>query len=272
MDLFAPEALAKATGTQAEFDGDPDALTKARITRRIHDYIAELKARDRVEVGLVDPYFGRLRDRMSQDFKPTWTQFDPAHAQGLGNAVIAWLKDWQSTASRYALTGSPYHSGETYTGPIGPDDLAGTGALAEHDDQMRMRQYAQIHDYLRDAVHGKASGMELLAFVKVTQADDGRLLHVELTQTSGADGYDAYVVRSVKQALAGKLPPKRRGTGLGLKHHRIVSLWAFRTRFVVVPPVPGVGCDIGTNLDKLGRCYYPLEKVVWPHLQLVAVY
>jgi len=280
VQLFSEKIFSRVAGGDAPPEPQGE---EARIAYRVHHYVSELKARDRVRVGLIDPYFGRLGRHLEEGFKPTWTVLDEAagEAGGIG-ALKAFATSYFATASRYANSGSPYHGGERDSALFrgsgrGPDtSVAGQLGPAGATDQN-----AALMDLWRDTVHGRAGGVELLALIRVTQGADGSLLSVKLEAGSGRARYDELALKSVKTRLREPLSPLRQGEGLGLRGERISSLWAFRTRFSVTPPAWGLGagigvgvvagCDIGSN-GAIEKCFAPFQRDAWVNLKLIAVY
>ncbi|MDF1561422.1 MAG: hypothetical protein P1V51_00160 [Deltaproteobacteria bacterium] len=283
IDLLPGPLLARLAGRVEEPAPPGEA---ARIKKRVHTYVRELQARDRVQIGLIDPYFRTLGETFRASFEPDWSVYDRRSGEkGLGGALRAWLQDYRETADRYALSGSPYREGERDSalmrgGPGAPPDTTLSGARPLGG----MGDMAALRDLWSDVVHGRAGGVELLALVRVSQAPDGALLRVEIETPSGRPAYDRLALSSVKTALAEPLRPPRMGEGLGLTGESIESLWAFRTRFTVTPPawtvapmagiggIGGVqGCDLNAN-GGVERCFAPLSRQAFPHLELVAVY
>ncbi|RMG15281.1 MAG: TonB family protein, partial [Deltaproteobacteria bacterium] len=272
IDPFPGEILAElATRGDLPYRGLSD---EERITLRVRRWATEALARDRVQAGIVDPYFGALRERFGRHFEPDWGTLDPALS---GKSVVAaltrWAKDWQGTAQRYGEKGTPYFEGEQ------PSGLGDTLPQPYTGGDPTLAQLDQMHTVWRDWAAGRIGGIELDALVRVVQAPDGTLLEVEVVRSSGKPRYDQLAVEAVREALAEPLVPERQGKGVGLGGAQIVSLWKFRTRFSVVPPavaLPGMAGGIAVTpmagVDETGDLKYPLEPVVKPQVELVAVF
>ncbi len=123
---------------------------------------------------------------------------------------------------------------------------------------------AQVADaYARTAEqYGRTGGLsgenayarEIVALVRVTSAQGGTI-EIALAASSGHRAYDRLALaRAREAATTGAVADAMR------KHRR--TIWAFVTRFEIVPPMPGVGCGLDAlfHLD-LGRCVYPLKKL-----------
>ena len=95
---------------------------------------------------------------------------------------------------------------------------------------------------------------EIVALVRVTSAEGGTI-EIALAASSGHRAYDRLALARAREAAAtGAVADAMR------KHRR--TIWAFVTRFEIVPPVPGVGCGLDALLHlDLGRCVYPLKKL-----------
>ncbi len=283
IDLFPKSLFARLAGGP---EPKRPLTEEARIQGRIQTTLREMQARDRVAVGLVDPYFRDLADHFDGAFDPDWSVLDKkAGRPGLAAALGAWLRDYRATARRYARTGSPYRSGEHDStllrgGPRFVPDTTVSGARPLSG----LGGTAGLMDLWRDMVHGRAAGVELVAVLRVTQSRKGDLLDVRLETPSGHPTYDRLALRAVRDALRDPLPPPRAGVGLGLQGQRIESLWAFRTRFTVVPPLfalstapnmLGAGALSGCDLDSNGgfdRCFRPLQRNTFTRVELLAVY
>ncbi len=248
----------------------------ARAERRIADMALDDKARHRVATGLIDPYFVRLREAFEEEMDPDWEHLHEGDGEGLIADLAAWLRDHQGAMERYAKTGSPYHTGETSS--IGPDNplgrpIAPAGTLADpqRDSRVAMVRHGMRMTLFMDMAAGRAGGVEMIAVLRVVQSPNGGLLRVEVERSSGRPVYDDHARLAVRSALARRDPPARAGRGLGLTSGTIESVWAFRTRFVVVPPSPVTGCELESD-GAVGDCLRPLQRRIIPNVELEAVY
>ncbi len=288
LDLFPPEILGDISREQSptrpgldEDEGEtirapPRASSDERAEmaeQRIAAYVRDEKARHRVRTGLVDPYFIRLKESFGNEFEPVWAHLDEGSGEGLMSDLAAWLRDHQRSMERYAETGSPYHEGGSSA--IGPYDplahpVAPTGTIAFEDSRHDLQRRRMKHALFLDISRGRAGGMDLVAVLRVTQSPNGVIMKVEIEQSSGRREYDDLARETISRTLSRAEEPERAGRGLGLTGERIETLWAFRTRFVVVPPVPMSACEF--DLDGIGDCIRPLERRVLPRVELEAVY
>ncbi len=253
---------------------EPPEERAALAEERLAGMVRDDKARHRVKTGLVDPYFVRLRESFEEDMDPGWEHLDEQAKEGLIADLGAWLRDYQKTLERYGETGSPYREGESSS--LGSHHLlakpiAPSGTLARDDSRVDMARAAMQHTLFRDMASGRAGGVELVALLRVVQAPNGGLIRVEIERSSGKPGYDELARSTVQGALSRMRPPERAGKGFGLGSERIESVWAFRTRFVVVPPMPMAGCEIESD-GAAGECLRPLQRRAIPHVELEAVY
>jgi hypothetical protein len=97
-----------------------------------------------------------------------------------------------------------------------------------------------------------AFAQEIVALVRVTSGEDGRA-EVELAASSGYREYDRLAVARVRAMVVAEV-----GAAALRKHPR--TLWAFLTRFEIIPPVPVIGCGFDA-LFHLDRCVYPLKRL-----------
>ncbi len=123
---------------------------------------------------------------------------------------------------------------------------------------------AQVADaYMRTAEqYGRTGGLsgenayarEIVALVRVTSAEGGTI-EIALAASSGHRAYDWLALARAREAAATE------AVAAAMRKHRR-AIWAFVTRFEIVPPVPGVGCGLDALLHlDLGRCVYPLKKL-----------
>lgn len=224
---------------------------KARIDGWVQSEAARIRAR------APDAYWQTVQDKLSKDFKVDWEVLDGAKAGSpAARAAGEAARGWQRAAEAYGRTGSPmvrspggaqvppedrgFRGDPSLTSPLYPLFALGAGRPGE----------GLFHH-------------TLIAWVMITQDEDGRVLDVRLEAGSGNGSYDRLALEHARGLLEGTL-------GVPPKDHRR-SLWAFESEFTQVPPFPILGCALDSWLIPRD-CYYPLKKMVQTRLRLEAVY
>jgi hypothetical protein len=112
-----------------------------------------------------------------------------------------------------------------------------------------------------DISDSSAFSHRLIAHLSVRQAEDGSIVEVKIETGSGNRFYDSLALDDVRALGAALGPPP--------KDH-LLTLWAFETDFIQIPPLPIFGCSFDDFIPK--DCAYPLKKSVKSRLRLEAVY
>lgn len=234
--------------------------TNARVSAMLREGLG----RDRVERGMVDPYFREMGGAMTKAWNPEpkvdakgLAGFLSEAGRGLRANASQYAAAWMAAAERYGKSGSP----GDLEGPLDPD-----GRLKEHIPPGITEQ--QGH-------HLKSTR---IALVRLTQKLDGRLLHVELVQPSIDAEMDREILRELRAGeMVMPVPPHE---GLGI-HDPIRSLWAFQLTVDIAPPVPMVSgrFDIEAFFDRKSReemgglidVRMPLSRRISKQVSLLAV-
>ena len=231
---------------------------------RVAGMLREGLGRDRVDRGMVDPYFRSMGGAMTRAWKPE-PKVDAKGLKGFlseaGRGVRAGVSDyasaWLAAAAAYGKSGSP----GDLEGPLDPD-----GRLKEHIPPGITEQHAS---HLRST---------RIALIRLTQKLDGRLMHVELVQPSIDPEMDREILRELRGGeMVVPVPPHE---GLGI-HDPIRSLWAFQLTVDIAPPVPMVSgtFDLDALFDRKTReemgglidVRMPLSRRISKQVSLIAV-
>jgi hypothetical protein len=251
-----PEAQPEDRSIQAPFVvEDPNA--------RVSSMLREGLGRDRVERGLVDPYFRDLGQKMAEQWKPEkkvdakgLRGFLEEAGRGLREGVGEYATSWMAHAEQYGKTGK-----------LTDDD--------PYDSDGRLKE--QIPHGITEQLPTELRSSRI-ALVRLTQRPDGHLLHVELVQPSVDPAMDAEVMRELKLGEMVLPVPPARGQGI---HDPIRSVWAFELTVSITPPIPMVHgtFDLAAIFDKKMRdemggivdVRMPLSRRITKQVTLVSV-
>jgi TonB family protein len=222
------------------------------------DWLREQAGRDRVENGLVHPYYGDV----GRVLLGAWDAERAIERRGLsgylaqaGENLRTFGRVWQRVAEGYGKTGAPaLIDGRS-------ERIKQLAALPEGPASASLLS-AEIQRQLRPAF---SEGRSTL--VRVTQATDGKLLSVELVSPSMDAEVDRAAVAGVR-AAAEKLPMP---PGEALEgRQKLVSLWEFELEISITPPLPIVAIEFDEVLG-LSGVRLPLDRRIWKRVRLVAV-
>lgn len=210
--------------------GDPSlspeylaAQERGRVTGRVQGFIRDNQAELRVDNGLIDPYFSRLRAALEKSLEDA-PVFDGTSL--LHQATTS----WSSQAGSYGATGNP-GTGPAPMPPTVAEQLTKLQGLQERGDEAWM-------DYLRSRVQAGGelqklaggNGAKLVVTLELHQGPDGALVNAKLVSGSGNKAYDTYVMKGVPPALAKLPPPADRARGV--RPDGIHTLWSVEGRVV----------------------------------------
>lgn len=238
----------------AEEHGIAVAEEAGRVKGRVEGWIKGDVGARRVQLGLVDPYFGAVRGALQAAVEKNAPDGMPGKnvGQQLVDAVLG-------GASSYGATGNPYGEGQVPNAAPAERELTGhaeemarrfpgssTGSLPSLGSQNtgrgpkmpeyrvqglsteQLQQCAVQGKQLDDFLSGRF-GAGLFTVVSLRQAPDGKLLEVKLESTSGMPAYDRYVLQVAPSALDKLPPPPDRGFGI-TQGAEIKSVWRFEGR------------------------------------------
>lgn len=231
---------------------------------RVAGMLREGLGRDRVERGMVDPYFHELGQKMASQWKPEklvdekgMKGFLAEAGRGLKAGATEWVRAWGKAAEAYGKSGNPGDTG----GPFEAD-----GRLKEN-----------IPPGFTQTMPSQLTSSRI-ALVRLTQRPDGHLLHVELVQPSIDPVMDAEIMRELRGGEMVMPVPPTRGQGI---HNPIRSIWAFQLAISIAPPVPMVtgSFDLEALFDKKMReemgglvdVRMPLSRRITKRVDLVSV-
>lgn len=215
-----PESHGQTTrGPDEVFDKDVLKEVEAeRVKSRVDGWLDDDRATGRVERGLVDTYFGSVRQAL-EAATANPPHFKPQLFQSL-------LRDWASAAQAYGSSGShssPERGRPGEQSPLGTarEDKPGTPL----DDFGRtLDRGAALRSFADDG------RVRMLAIVEIRQARNGRVKQTLLLQSSGNPAFDAHVLRAGPTAIDGLPEAPARGAGIHADGMR--TAWAFEGRVV----------------------------------------
>lgn len=240
----------------AEEHGIAVAEEAGRVKGRVEGWIKGDVGARRVQLGLVDPYFGAVRGALQAAVEKNAPDGMPGKnvGQQLVDAVLG-------GASSYGATGNPYGEGQVpnaspadreFTGhaeemarrfpgsstggspsaALGQQSMGRGPKMPEYRVQglstEQLQQCAVQGKQLDDFLSGRF-GSGLFTVVSLRQAPDGKLLEVKLESSSGMPAYDRYVLQVAPAALEKLPPPPDRGFGI-TQGAEIKSVWRFEGR------------------------------------------
>lgn len=232
---------------------------------RVNGMLREALGRDRVERGMVDPYFKQLGDKMASAWKPEklvdekgMKGFLEETARGLKTGAADWMNAWSQAAEQYGKTGNPGYDGNPY----------------DIDGRLRDNIPAGVTQYTPHQLQSTR-----IALVRLTQQPDGHLLHVELVQPSIDPLMDHEIMRELRSGEMVMPVPPVKGQGI---HNPIRSVWAFQLTVSIAPPVPMLSgaFDLDALFDKKMReemggkivdVRMPLSRRITKRVDLVSV-
>jgi hypothetical protein len=263
-DLHVPwhDALPGAGGDAGPGDADEgqrgDGVARANGPEVLDAWLREQAGRDRVENGLVHPYYREV----GKVLVGAWNADRAIERRGLagrlaqlGDNALRFGRVWQKVAEGYGKTGAPgLIDGST-------ERVKQLAALPPGPAQDALVS-AEIQRQLQTAF---SEGHVTL--VRVTQAADGKLLSVELVSPSNDAEIDRAAVAGVRAAAEGlPVPPDEAREG----RERLVSLWEFALEVSITPPVPVVGIE-WDEVRGVTDVRLPLDRRIWKRVRLVAL-
>jgi len=234
---------------------DPNARTAGMIREGL--------GADRVQRGLVDPYFHTLGAAMAEQWRAEeqvdakgMSGFLKEAARGMKAGAKAWGRAWAHAASQYGATG--------------------TVDLGQAFDAQRRLLDNIPHGYT-EQVPGQLKSSRI-ALVRLVQRPNGKLLHVELVQPSIDPDMDAEIMRELRTGQMVMPVPPVSGQGI---HDPIRSVWAFQLVVSIAPPIPALSgsFDLQSIFDPGWRRAHgssldmqlPLSRRIEKHVDLVSV-
>jgi TonB-like protein len=238
----------------AEEHGVAIAEEAGRVKGRVDGWLKGDIATRRVQLGLVDPYFGAVRGALQAAVEKNAPDGMPGKTVGrqLVDAVLG-------GAASYGATGNPYGEGQVpnaspaereFTGhaeemarrfpgssvasqpSLGQKNMGRGPKMPEYHPQglstEQLQQCVVQGQQLDDFLAGKF-GAGLFTVVSLRQAPDGKLLEVKLESSSGMPAYDRYVLTIAPTALEKLPPPPDHGFGI-TRGAGIKSVWRFEGR------------------------------------------
>jgi hypothetical protein len=210
--------------------GDPSlapevlaAEEHARVTGRVQGFMRDELATQRVENGLVHPYFGRLRAAMEKQFEGAPIFGAESLGTSLGKNLQHMVRNYEQDAARFGATGSP--GGRVPSAPTPSEMLK--QRVGEETAYRGLRARLQVGEELRTLGDG-GRGSGLVVILELEQGPDGALRSVQVVKASGNTAYDTYVREKVPPALATLAPPPPNASGV--RPEGIHTVWSVEGR------------------------------------------
>jgi len=240
------------------------AEEKEIVSRRIESWVSDARGKQRAEAGR-DGYWQAVQDRLGRGFDPGWDVLEQGPKDAPRSGLGAFIDSWKKQAAAYGQTGNPFSGLPSAPGATRPLHEEFT-ELANSDrglDSVSLGKTLQPFSMVLAAgtVAGNVWHHSLIALVRISLREDGSLVAVELSGTSGNAAYDRLVLgkaRSLGTLPSGKAPRARE------------TLWAFETDFTQIPPFPVAGCALDDFVPK--NCWRPLQKFQHSRVRLLAIY
>jgi hypothetical protein len=261
--LFDPNALRRgiARGTPSggggTGGGNPDddnspAAEKARVAGRIEHDIGEQRATERVEIGLVDPYFRQLSKGTAQIWKMRPHDVGASEKSDTLEDLAGMLKRWAAVGKTYGKTGNP----QSDSGGSKPENNVRPAPRNAADQPYD----PDLADFRAHWDTGRGLFVGGLLVVELTQDNKGDPMKIRVVRSSGNDDLDESAKKAIILAAKQRLAPAH---GLGLGGDSILSVWKMEARAVplacsFVPDLSGhpnerrevpSAVECGNNLD-----------------------
>lgn len=233
IDLFAPDALARAIPTPApgavfggrlRRAGDPaPPVDDADAGRRVREMVSDLVGRERVRSGDLPPRWRDVERRLTQSFHPPLAAVKRENvAKALAHQVLrAWL------------------DGPPRTGPVARGVDASVETLLGTPQGFNQRSLPEEQALATQARWGEPASW-LRVVVDVTIDADGRIRASRVVTPSGRRAFDRVALAEVEAAVrAGGAPDERRA---------MTSRWSVEAAVAVTPPT-----SIGFRFDESGH-------------------
>jgi hypothetical protein len=196
--------------------GRPPGELAAEAQARIDGWFEDDAAERRVQDGLVDPWFAKLKKRFEHD--ASQPRVVPEHV--LARVGPALVDSYFEEMRRYGATGSP-RAAPAGRGSSLPA-FGGTGV----NDQLGMTLDPGSAPV--NALGPIGEKLSLVAVVDLRQEADGSLLSAEIVVRSGDADFDRYVLDVIPKSLALVSPPP--DAGLGMHEKGSHTVWEFAGR------------------------------------------
>jgi hypothetical protein len=211
----------------------------AEAERRIDGWLEDAEAEHRVDVGLVDPWFAKLKKRFEHDAAEPRTV--PEHV--LAKVGSALVKQYVEGASRYGASGNP---GNPSPGGSSVLSFTGTGV----NDQFPMPVPPSLGS---GGGEGPFSELSLVTVVDLHQDPDGSLLSAQIVVRSGDPAFDRYVLDIIPKSMEMVDPPP--DAGLGFHDKGSHTVWEFAGRLTFMRDVKDM------NLSRDGWYFLPAALI-----------
>lgn len=207
--------------------------------------------RQRVQRGLVDPYFTKVSRALAKGWDAEARLKDPNLEQFIeqaGQNAKLGLEMYGRVASNYGKTGSPLADQQ--------DDVVRDQQLT--DAQARGAWARKQRDLWRAAKR---------VLVRLTQSSGGLLRNVELVQPSTNPELDNEVLTQLRNGRITLPPPPPNGQGI---HDPIRSTWAFTLVISISPPAPTISGEFDEVTGHID-VRRPLDRRVYKYVELISV-
>ncbi len=225
------------------------------LGRITHD-VVEYQAHDRVDSGLVDPYFTALARTMRESWKPTLNMVGGAEGKGAGGDLANFAQGWHAAAKKYGASGNPLSADAAPAGAptheFQRDPSGGTGF--------------DIADFAARTNNGDVGVLSGVVVVQLTQNEKGETTDIRILQSSGSAALDESA-RAEMRRVAGESRPPAHGLGLGGPSVR--SVWKMEARMVTNGLIPSATFDPSLGSASVQG---PMQSRMVTRVELVAIY
>jgi hypothetical protein len=231
--------------------GRSNAEKMAEAQSRIDAWVEDDAAEQRVQHGLVDPWFGELKKRFEHDV--TEPKIAP---QGVISKVgSALVEQYLADMRRFGASGNPNAAPPVDRPAVFPSGATGIS------EELGMLDPASAPISAFERI---GQGLSLVAVVDLRQDSDGSLLSAEIVVRSGSADFDRYVLDIIPRSMEMVSPPPDAGLGFHAKGSHTV--WEFAGKLMFTRDLKEL------NLARDGWYFLPMNVLSGIHFDEVTGY
>lgn len=243
------------SGGEPEPDPNSPIAEHTRVLGRITHDVVEYQAHDRVDSGLVDPYFTALARNMRENWKPGPKMVGGSEGKGAGGDLENFARSWHAAAKQYGATGSPL-AADAAPGPAPTHEFQRDPVGGGFDSA----------DFAARVNNGDMGFLSGLVVLQLTQNAKGEATDIRVLQSSGSAALDESARAEVKR-VAHESPPPAHGLGLG--GPTIRTVWKMEARMVTNGIMPSATFDPSLGSSGIQA---PMQTHMVTRIELVAIY